>query len=558
MKKKTSRLLMTVLLCLVMVLGMGIAAFAEGEGTYTITVTAKDASANHDFEAYKIFSGEVYEAEGEISLINIGWGDGVNSTGLVAALHAKYPAVFPNTSYSASEVADIISDSKVFTDAEGFADLVAQNLATKAGNGKTEIVVTGAGYYLIKDKDNSLNGDQSTVASAYTDFILKVVRDVEVTAKADVPSLDKKIVDGTTEKKANTASIGDVISFKITSTVPDMTGYKNYFFVVEDTLSQGLTFNGDVAITVEGFTETVPFEVEEGAKDGTTGDHKLTITMKNFWNLYKALKGKKITITYTATLNENAQVGNAGNPNTAQLIFSNNPNVDTTGDKPSSDSPVGKTPEVNTITYTTEIKIAKVDGKDATKALQGAKFKIEGEGVKVVVTNGKIFKKSATGTYYMLKNGTFTTQPGTAELDSNDKYELVDVVTKDTVNETINKVVSTDAGGFAYFKGLTAGTYTITELEAPEGYNKLLNPVTVTIGGDVNAETGACTWSVSATNASVQADGTILIQIGNNKGIHIPETGGIGTMLFYLVGAGLIVLAVTLIITKRRVRNQEF
>jgi len=561
MKKKTGKLIVSLIVCLTMVMMMGLAVFAAED--YEIKLTKNDSAA-HTFEAYQIFKGDLYGTGSEAALINIEWGEGVNGDGLVTALkqNTELQADFPKATYTASEVAEIFAgynDRKIKIAADVIASkltstisgscTIAEGTATKTGS----FTLDKAGYYLIKDKDGSV----ADANGAYTDFILQVVDDVEVTAKADVPTLDKKIVENSEEVSKNNASIGDKVEYKITSVVPNMDGYEKYFFVINDTLSTGLTYNNDAVVKIDGVAGNV--EVEQEAY-GTNG---FSIAIKNFIG-YAESKGKTITITYSATVNKNAAIGETPNTNTAQLIYSNNPNVTYNGDnKPASGDPVGKTPEITTKTYVTEVKILKVDGKDATKKLKGAKFQIEGEGVNVVFVNGSAFNQSATGNYYLLKDGSFTETAPTAatmeKYESDAKYEEITIVNKETNSEKINCIGVTDAAGNLSFTGLKAGEYTIKELEAPEGYNKLRKDIKIRILANYGSE-DSCTWSASVIDgdASVQADGTILIQIGNNQGIHMPETGGIGTMLFYLVGAGLIVLAVTLIITKRRVRNQEF
>ena len=551
MKKMTKKMISAIAFVLLMTLIMGMTALAAAP--YQIKITRNDGAA-HTFEAYQIFKAEPYGSGINATLINIEWGEGVNSTKLVSDLKTAFPAFFPNSTYTATEVANVLASSTFADNVSAFAGIAGGCLtstvsATANTSGDVATMsVTEGGYYLIKDKDGTLaNGE-----GAYTEFMLKIVNNVDVTAKADAPSLDKVINVGS-GVNANTASIGDSVPFKITSTVPDMTGYQNYFFVVNDTLSKGLTYNEDLAISIDGYSGTVSKDVQ--VTTDATGT-KLSIALTDFYNQYKNLAGKTIELTYSATLNQDAVVGSAGNPNTASLTFSNNPNKDTTGDRPSPEDPVGKTPDKTTKTYTTEIKLVKVDGKDDTQFLKGAKFQIVGTGLNIVVINNEIYRKSATGTYYMLKDGSFTTtEPSPENKGSEDTFEKVTVVTKDTSNTDINSIVYTDNNGEAYFKGLKPGTYTITELEAPEGYNKLTYAVEVVITGTIETD-GSCTFATSSLNATVDGN-SIKVQIGNNKGIHVPETGGMGTTILYLTGALMILLSVVLFITRKRVGNKE-
>lgn len=550
MYKKSRKLLATVITCLLTVMLLGVTALADD---YKITITnGANDTATHVYEAYQIFAGDVYNATSGKVLSNITWGSGVDGAAFLSFLQGSsaYNTVITSSVTTATQVAKTLEDGTFPGGAEKFADAVSAFLTNPNASGASvlDLSVSGAGYYFIKDKNGSLAGQES---AAYTDFMLQVLGDVSITAKAEVPTLDKKIVEGGAEVEANTAAIGDKIDYKITSYVPDMTGYEKYFFVVEDTLSDGLTFNGDVAIQIEGYTGTVGYTVNVSGQ-------KFTIAFNDFIN-YKTLAGNKITITYSATLNESAVVGGVGgNPNSAQLIYSNNPNVtpSSSSNVPGSGDPVGVTPTIRTVTYTTSVELTKVDGNDTSVKLAGAKFTISGEATKVTKINGQIFEEdSVSGTYYMLKDGTFsTTVPTAATGDPNTKYSLVSVVDKDTDVTPINASAYTNATGNIVFTGLGDGQFTLVEDEAPEGYNLLTAPINVVITATPSL-TG-CTWSVVGTGAIVDGD-VIKIQVENNMGIQIPETGGIGTVLFYLIGACMIGLAITLFITKRRVRNKE-
>lgn len=400
--------------------------------------------------------------------------------------------------------------------------------------------------------------------------------------KADAPSIEKKIVEAdNTKVDVNTASIGDTVDYEISSKVPNMKGYEKYFFVMNDTLSKGLTYNGDDRMTVKVgeklLTKDNDYTVESSTND-TTDETTITIVFKNFIQ-YKTQSGATITVTYSATLNEKASLSaTAGNPNTVTLTYSNNPNKQGTGttenpDKPDTGDATGTTPKSEVKTYVTGIKINKVDGTDSTKKLAGAKFSISGEAMKVVLTNEEMFKASKTGTYYMLKDGTYTTTPAvidkTAEnynankYDSTtQKYEKVTVVNKKTVATEINTVGYTNANGILTFEGLNAGTYTITELVAPDGYNLLKDPITVTIIAE--ADMTNANWTVTenvgyGTKSTLQVGDNNLFSfnVENNSGSELPSTGGMGTTIFYVLGSLLVVIAGVALVTKKRMSKTE-
>ena len=565
---KTVKRALALVLALTMLLAMSATVFAADD-TYTITISGDNVVAGHIYEAYQIFKGDLAEKDSKTILSNIEWGSGVNGDALLTALKAD--ATLGNDfkdCTTAAQVADVLATYG--SDAgktQQFAKLAGANLnATVAGtstwneSGKNYSISSLApGYYLVKDKD-----DSAPSSDAYTRYILQVVHNVTVNAKTDVPTVDKNIKEGDTSVKANNASIGDVINYEVKSAVPDMTGYTKYFFVMNDTLSKGLTYNDDMVIKVGNTTLTKDTGYTVTAVKNANGTTSIEIVFKNFVG-YKDQVGADVIVTYSATLNQDASLDPvAGNPNKVQLTYSNNPNVDGKGDpknpdKPGEGAPTGKTPESETKTYVTGIKLTKVDGADHNKMLTGAKFKIEGNGVKVVLVNKEVYEETSDGTYYMLKTGTYTeTAPIDETASSYDstttKYKKVTAVTKDTVNTKVNATGYVDKNGVLTFEGLGEGAYTITEIIAPEGYNLLKAPITVEI--KANATFDKCEWTVTADGKPVTADNNLYaFLIENKSGAELPSTGGIGTTVFYVLGGVLVVCAGVLLITKRRMNK---
>ena len=549
----------TLLAALVMMLAMTSSAFA-----YTITLTPNsDDKGTHTYEAYQVFTGDLYEkSEDEKILSNIVWGSGVDGAALLAELKTtKFGEATPFAACTnAAEVADVLE--KFDNDAENtqkFADIAAKHLATKAGEGSDKIENLDAGYYLVKDKDGSQDGKED---AAYTRFILEVVSDVTATVKSEVPSVDKKIKDGEKKLSAASASIGDKVPYEITSKVPDMTGYNKYFFVLNDTMDKGLTFNNDVAITIG--SKTLAKDTDFTVETGKVGDKTtVKIVLKNFIQ-YK--KDDAISVTYSATLNEKADLSATGNANEVKLTYSNNPNYDYEGkpenpDEPGPDEPKGETPEVQTKTFTTGIELIKVDSADETKTLTGAKFKIEGEGVVVTLVNKDVYKKDAEGTYYMLKDGTYTTTaPKDDTKDKYDdegkqKYAKVTEVVEETKKEPVSAEGYVDKDGHLKFEGLNAGTYTITEVVAPKGYNLLKDPVKVEIKAALNDEKQTCTWSAKMDDTedlTANENNLFEVKIKNKSGATLPSTGGIGTRIFYGLGTVLVLGAGIVLISRKR------
>lgn len=349
-----------------------------------------------------------------------------------------------------------------------------------------------------------------------------------------------------------------------------MKGYTQYFFVMNDTLSKGLTYNGDMVIKVGEKTLDATNGYTLTTTNNDDGSTTLEIVFKNF---IQYTTGNAITVTYSATLNQDANLDpSVGNPNEVKLVYSNNPNVVGTGDTGNPDKPApgdatGETPKSETKTYVTGIKLTKVDGQNKNQTLTGAKFEIKGDGMKVVLVNNEMYKESAKGTYYMLKDGTYTTTVPVTDKnnagynadpydDTSKKYEKVDVVTKDTALTKINATGYVDANGVLTFKGLGEGTYTIKEIVAPNGYNLLKDEITISIAAD--AKLTGCTWNVTDSNSNalnVDSNHLYELTVENNAGAELPSTGGIGTTVFYVLGGLLVVCAGVLLITKRRMNK---
>ncbi len=547
------------LLALVMVLALSAFAYAADNFTITITPNSND-NADHTYEAYQIFKGDLVEKDGKKILSNIDWGTGVNGTELLAELKTDPAFAACN---SAQDVAEVLKGfGNDAADTQAFAKIVGKHLNAASGTySSNQISGLDAGYYLVKDQNDSLS---SGTTAAYTRYILDVVSDVTVNAKSEVPSVDKSITgENNTTLSANSASIGDQIPYEISSQVPDMTGYEKYFFVLNDTMSKGLTFNDDVAITIGGtpLTRDTDFTVSSSAN--SEGGTSIEIVLKNFIQ-YKTQTGAAIKVTYSATLNQDADLTQTGNVNEVELVFSNDPNHTYNGDpenpdKPGPQEPTGKTPKDKTVTYSSTVKLTKVDG-ETQQPLTGAKFQIAGTAMKVVVINQEIYRPDASGTWYMLTNGTYTETAPTEETaslyDSTEtKYVLVNEINKDTVAEQINATGYVDENGILTFEGLNAGTYTITELVAPDGYNMLAQPIELVIGSDPT-DTG-CTWTATVDGDDVTVtDSLIAFNVENKSGTELPSTGGIGTKIFYIAGSLMVLAAVVLLAARKRAKME--
>ena len=431
---------------------------------------------------------------------------------------------------------------------------------TATGNPGDEMVTIDyldLGYYVIEDQ-----GAKGPISALLLDTTT-----TEITLKADEPTIDKQIdgagdTDPSTEGKVdmNNAAMGDKVPYVLTTKVPNMTGYNKYFFVVNDTLSKGLQFNNDVAITVGGQSLKSGTDFTVSTTGGNGQPTQVEIVFNDFYNKFAESDGQAIEIRYSATITGDAVIGVEGNPNQVNLIYSNNPNVEAQGENkptPEDQDVIGETPDQITKSFVTALELTKVD--PSGNRLNGAGFELKGERLNQIVVTRDTFEMSSSGNWYKLKDGTFTQTKPTEE--TADQYDGGIGYKKVPETEIITKAepVAYEAGvgtdGVVRFSGLAAGTYTLTELKAPNGFNLLKEPITITINCALpETAEGSCTWSVSTGNATVE-NGIVKITVENQSGTELPETGGMGTTLFYVVGGLLVAGAVVLLIVRKRMAS---
>ncbi len=482
---------------MVMDLSVSVTSMANEDSSITVSGVA---SSSHTFSAYQIFSGTVEGNE----LTSIAWGSGVKEESLLTALQSL--SVGEQTPFSActtaAQVAAVLADSTEDADLmKAFAETVAGYLADTAtattssgtessGTYTYTISNLADGYYIVVDTI------ESSAADSASRYIVKLAGEATVNTKAVVTTSKKEIVSGDSTSKGTSASIGDSITFKLSATIPsDLSSYDTYKIIFHDTLSANLTLKagfaaGDLTVyagstqLTEGFTVSV-----EG--------QKLTITFDDV----KAYAGETITVTYSATLGDNATYSTT-ETNTLNVEYSNDPNNE--GSTGNTNSGTESTTDDKVYIHTFKLVVEKTDAA-TNKALNGATF--------------TLYKKNSEGEY-----------------------------------EEVKKIEGTSLSEFT-FDGLGEGDYKLEETSAPYGYNKA-DDIKFTISATY-ADDGS-TVTVSSGNDSVSVDSkTLSTTVANASGAVLPGTGGMGTAVFYVAGALIMICAAVVLIARKRMGKAE-
>lgn len=477
-------------------------AMAENPATATtnptITFPTDTKYQDHTYEVYQIFTGDL--SEGVLS--NVKYGEnGIKTKGTEV------------TAEELKQLTDVNVEGKTDQDKLDVIKTFANLENPVATLTKTDTSYEAApGYYLIKDKDNTVSGND-----ANTLYITKVVGDVAISPKSDVPSFEKKVRDtndttGDTSGWQDSADydVNDKVPFQLKAKLPsNYADYKTYYLAFHDVEEKGLSFNADsVKVAVDGTQITSGYEVKT---TGLTDNCTFEVVFTDLKTAVAAAKnGSVITVDYTSTLTEQAVRGNQGNKNEAKLQFSNNPNSEQGGES----TPTGETPWDNVIVFTYKVVVNKVN--ENKEPLKGAAFKLE--------------KK--------LKGDTTT------------------LVKEFTAGEDTSFT----------FSGLDDGDYVLTETTTPAGYNTI-KPITFTVTADHKVEwtteerTDVLTSlngnaaSGEITFAADKGAGSLTADVVNVKGSNLPSTGGMGTVLLYVAGIAVFVLAGATLVMALRRRN---
>lgn len=551
MKAKALALLAVLVLAVGALFAATPAMAATSQGKLTVTGGAD--FANKSVTAVRMFKvtedGTGYELEGkwedffsETNLSSLGWVEGTSTPynfvmGLKNGEDETKLVKFAELAqkWAATNKSTLSADpSIVFTSAA----------ATGSGsNYTTSIAGLDYGYYLVSPSAGSSSGRTDEA-----DAILVNIDAPEVTQKlkSTWPTVDKTVKPegGQGEgENADGAAVGDTLEFALTSAVPDMSAFdpdKGYTFKFTDKLSSGLTLKPSAGFNSANVTVTIgnapltSTDFTASATAGTAGDAGktvLTIDLSEYFS--KILKGEvsginagdKVIVTYKATLNSNAVIATDPNTNEVTVDYSTDP-----------DNPQKGTPSVpdKTYTYTFGFGVDKRAEEATGNRLAGAKF--------------QLYKDSGNGTYAAGEETLLKFDAGAGSNPVKYMYNASGTVDTITTTATDNFMVC----------GLDEGTYWLVETDAPEGYNEI-GAIKVVISAEYNQATGELTrhtikYTMPGEGQQEQEVNhpNHTITVINKAGTLLPETGGMGTVIFTVIGVAVIAGGAAWYVSRRR------
>lgn len=552
---------LTLAACAAAPMTMNVSAAAT-ENTVSFTGEVKDG-VTHNYSAYKIFNGTV---EGD-NLTNISFAKANGFDAFLAALKADTTigSKFASAG-TVAEVANVLSGFQDKSDdAKAFADFVATHATLLAApvTGQGSLTLDSDGYYVIIETGATGGNDY-----AKTSYILKqydASEGAEIAVKSAAPTVDKQVYDN--DDKAATGdnngwgesadhAINETFQMKLIATIPadeDFAAYKAYKVAFHDKYNKGITFENIDSVTVAGETVNAGEANTDYQLASNTTNRTLDITINDIVPAITAASKKlgtdeiTVEVIYNVHLNEDAATVNASasdlstsydNVNGVYLEYSNNPNWNGSGtatpgeDTPGDDESTGETPKDYVWVFTYESNNNKVD--DANKPLTGAKFQIKnGDTVIKLVDKG---------------NGEYVVADQSLALSTSEGASP----------KIVDTMVSTGTDAKFNIKGLDAGTYTLVETAAPQGYKVAADTVfhISATHSEGKTENNVDTELADVTLATGEGN-SLNHTIVDSSSSKLPSTGGMGTTLFVLGGGCMAGLAGIYLISKKRAKDAE-
>lgn len=551
-------------------------AFAEGATGSTVTFVDTDYATSSTYKGIQIFKATVTKTGENTTVSGIEWAgaDAAEQQAIQkAVVNAIHTIKNDYNSTNAQDAAEWLNanagvngtDSRVKND--NVLNTIAKNLSadsfTWKSTTKGDSTLTGldAGYWLfltagVNKPAEGLAASQST--DVFTSPIFKLVdgtNPVTIVPKKNIPTVEKKIVSDADDKEHDAADsqIGQDVTYNLYGTIADnYDSYDTYYYQFSDQISKGLTLQNGAQVYLYASKDAAQKDLKHekpalnitdsfkpSSSDADANGNK---TMKWTCNNLKDISGATITkdscivVSYTAQINESAVVGldnnKEGNPNTATLYYSNNPMT----------TDHGQTVPDTVRDYTYGLKINKVD-LGTERPLNGAKFTIK-------VKNAD--DKDSTGKYVQ-SDGKL----------GNDPYQF-----------------ETTGDGTFTVKGLDTGTYTVEEVEAPQGGYTTVNSFDFTIAPDFGTDLDAKLKDVdyvlqangqqdqiiigtpndvkddnklqAADSTEINADGTFNITVGDTKQVGLPLTGLNGVTFTWIAGGAVLCIGVAHLIRSRK------
>ncbi len=515
-KKIVALLLATVMMC-----GMTVTVFADESRVVTGSISISNPATDATYQIYQMFTLESYDATAGAYVYKVTdkWRDFVESDPVGSTHFELYDSDFEADNDTSDDyyvrakegattaAADIAEAAIAYAEADDSITPIATLPITNSDDTKS-YTVSGLdlGYYAVDSSAGALCN------------LTTVAPNSSLTEKNATPTIDKQVLvdtnhdgnvdDGEEWAEKNDANIGDIIQYK--TTVHAKKGAHDY--VVHDRMGVGLTLNEDSIKVMVGEQElrkdtdyTVSFEVEDENDPNVKCDFEIKFAQD--WLDDKITTDTDIVITYSAILNEQALIYSEANKNATRLEY---------GEELFTEFDI-------TDTFTFMFDVIKTD--ESNKLIVGAQFKL-------------YFDLACEKEVILLDNGNATYHVATEK--------------QSTAENFVAATISIDAKSKVVIKGLANGTYYLKETKAPTGYNLLTTPVPVIIN---NANLKGEIETDLTYNPELDTNNAIHVQ--NKSGSLLPETGGIGTTIFYTIGGILVVAAVVVLVTRKRMSVAE-